>query len=269
MLPTTGYAIVRFPQPTGTDDHESSSYLLLAAGFHSRTHKHADDLTICWYDRAREILIDSGRYGYVDPLPKDSPQRLLGYFYASKERQYVESTRAHNTVECDGKDHSRRDRVPYGSALTAAEERDGHFQICATVNHEVWRHERKIIFRPRDWLYVVDTVAATDQRPHDFRVWWNLPAELPPHVVERSTLAAAMPGQAENLRIVELNGAEAIAPVSGQTEDMRGWRSRQDLQLTPSWSTGFEVAGVRDYQFRTLFSFGSVQTSLPDNPFTP
>jgi hypothetical protein len=54
VLPEAGYAVVRAPQPHGTHDHDTAGYLLLAAGFHSRAHKHADDLTICWFDRGRK-----------------------------------------------------------------------------------------------------------------------------------------------------------------------------------------------------------------------
>ena len=46
-------------------DFDKASYLAQQAGFHSRTHKQADDLSFIWYDRGTEILIDAGRYGYL------------------------------------------------------------------------------------------------------------------------------------------------------------------------------------------------------------
>src|SRR5699024_7790375 len=110
-----GYAFVRSPAPQGPGELAASGYLAFSAAFHSRAHKHADDLNLVWYDRGTEILVDSGRYGYGNLLPTDSPLRKKGFYYGSEERQYVEGTRAHNTIEMDGEDQERRNREPYGS----------------------------------------------------------------------------------------------------------------------------------------------------------
>ena len=269
VLPSSGYAIVRYPQPQGTEDHETAGYLLFAAGFHSRTHKHADDLTFTWFDRGREILIDSGRFGYIGLLPKDSPQRLQGYFYGSPERQYVESTRAHNTIEADGTDHVRRDRAPYGSAIVDAQEIDGHFRLRGAVNHGTWQHQREIIYRPHHWLLVTDVVTSLDDQPHDFRAWWNLPLELPPVGVDGApAFRVELAGPDDALWVVELNGATPIAPVSGGRDPLRGWRSRYDTEFEPAWSFGFLAEQRREYTFRTLFSFGRSQpTGVVEHPF--
>jgi hypothetical protein len=269
VLPESGYAIVRSPQPQGTEDHEGASYLLLAAGFHSRTHKHADDLTFTWFDRGHEILIDAGRYGFVKLLPADSPLRQQGYFYGAPERQYIESTRAHNTIEVDGADHVRRDRKPYGSALIDAEERDDHFRMRAGVDHGLWRHRRTIVFKPSQWLYVVDDVRAEDGADHDFRAWWNLPEQVRPRVADDGGLGIDVPGVDETLWVSDLaGGSSLIAPVTAARDPFRGWRSRYDLEFTPAWSTGFEVESVREYTFRTLFSFGDRPATRPfENPF--
>ena len=269
VLPDSGYAVIRSPQPTESLGHEASSYLLLAASFHSRTHKHADDLTITWFDHGHEILIDAGRYGYVDLLPKDSPFRLEGYYYSSAERQYVESTRAHNTVEADGRDQVRRGREPYGSAIGRAEERNGYYRVDAEVDHGGWLHHRDIVFRPGHWLLVTDVLTARDDAPHDFRQWWNLPEEIVPTPTESGGLAVELPGSTSALWVVERSGSALIAPVTAQREPvLRGWRSKHDLQFTPAWSTGFEAIGVRAKEFRTLFCIGDEAPTGPfDHPF--
>jgi glycosyltransferase involved in cell wall biosynthesis len=266
VLPKSGYAVVRSPQPTGVDDHGGASYLLLAAGFHSRTHKHADDLTVTWFDLGSEILIDAGRYGYDDPLPRESPLRKQGFFYAAPERQHVESTRAHNTLETDGRDHQRRGRQPYGSALVKTEERDGHFRLIAQVDHGRWHHHREIILCPGQWLYVVDTVHSQDRAAHDYRLWWNFPAEVRMHQVGSSALRVDL-ASPETLHVCDLAGGNLITPVRGQRDPLRGWRSRRDREFTPAWSTGFEVIAVRDWVFRSMFHFGEPAHDEPDHPF--
>jgi hypothetical protein len=264
VLPEAGYAIVRSPQPTGTEDHEDAGYLLLAGGFHSRAHKHADDLSIIWFDRRREILVDAGRYGYVhELLPPDHPLRRRGFYYSAPERQYVESTRAHNTAEADGLDHRRLGRRPYGSAISGARERDGHFQIRAVVNHGTWRHRREVVFRPGRWMLVTDVVTGLDRRRHDFRVWWNFPYELRPRPIEVGRLAIDVPDSDDTLWVTELGGNRTIPVVAGRRDPMRGWRSKVDLEATPAWSTGFHTSRVRRHTFRTLFHFGPEPRRAP------
>ena len=269
VLPQTGYAVVRSPQPTTTDDHLRSSYLFLQAGYHSNTHKHADNLSITWFDREREILIDAGKFGYLHrQLTADDPMRRRGFMYSAPERQYVETTQAHNTVAADGQDHGRYGRKPFGSALSGGQERSGHFRIQAVVDHGTWRHRRDIILRPGRWLLVTDTVDALDRRRHDFRVWWNLPADLRPRSAGAGRLRVDWPGAGEPLWITELNGSPTIAPVSGQTKPLRGWRSRGDRQFTPAWSTGFQAADRSRHVFRTLFHFGTEpRTTAFPHPF--
>src|SRR5699024_9968230 len=90
VLHDSGYAFVRSPQPQLPEKRSQSGYLAFQAGFHSRAHKHADDLTFTWFDRGREILVDSGKYGYEQLLPPDAPERKMGFYYGAPERMYVE-----------------------------------------------------------------------------------------------------------------------------------------------------------------------------------
>lgn len=268
-LPDAGYAFVRSPQPQDELDHEASAYLSLFAGFHSRSHKHADDLSITWFDRGQEILIDAGRYGYVDLLPKDSPLRLEGFYYSAPERQYVESTPAHNTVQVDGVDHARRGRKPYGSGIESAEERDGHFHVSGRVDHGHWTHSRRVVLLPHRWLLVVDNVDATDGSDHRFDVWWNLSGVLDPRPSEAGSCALSfdLPGSTERLWMRGFSGADLVPPATGQRDPLRGWRSQQDREFTPATSVGYRAGGER-HTFVTLLAFGKeCPTDVPPHPF--
>lgn len=268
-LPDSGYAFVRSPQPQRAEEVLDAGYLTLMGSFHSRTHKHCDDLSITWFDGGTEVLVDAGRFGYLDQLPPDSPLRSRGFFYARPERLYVESTRAHNTIEVDGIEHDRVRREPYGSALTGGERRDGVFRVSARVDHGPWRHARVLTFAPGRWLLVTDTVESGDGRPHDFRAWWNLPDELAePHLVG-SRLSFERPEGRGRLHVVGLDDAEWDPPVSAQDEPLRGWRSMTDYELTPSWSTARVASQRTHHVFRTLFSLTDEPlTAVPDHPFT-
>ncbi|GIL34740.1 heparinase II/III family protein [Phycicoccus sp. DTK01] len=265
VLPEAGYGIVRSPQPRSRDDHSSAGYLTLAATFHSRAHKHCDDLSLTWFDGGQELLVDSGRYGYLDPLPPDSPQRRQGFFYARPERQYVESTRAHNTVQMDDTDHERRDRTPYGSGISAGEEREGVFRLRGEVRHTRWRHERSVTFKPGSWLLVEDVVSAAED--HDFTTWWNLSEALGDPAVDGSTLSFGLSGQERRLYVESLSQDVLVPVVKGQEEPLRGWRAAVDYEFTPIWSFGYRTAQVREHTFVTLLSLGSPLGGRPTSPF--
>lgn len=253
LLKESGYGIVRSPQPQSTDDHLSSGYLTVMGAFHSRAHKHCDDLSITWFDAEHELLIDAGRFGYLDPLPADDPLRERGFFYGREERIYVESTQSHNTVQADGRDHERRARQPYGSAILSGDRRDGVFNIVAQVDHGFWLHRRDVSYKPGAWLAVDDDVSSRDGESHDYTVWWNLAPSLTGPEVCEGRVTFALP----NGRLLQIDipaGTTLIDPVYGQTEPLRGWRSTIDYEFTPAWSLGFSVTAQGSRSLRTVMT---------------
>jgi hypothetical protein len=136
------------------------------------------------------------------------------------------------------------------------------------VNHGHWRHRREIILRPGRWLLVTDTAESRDGRPHDFRVWWNLPEGLRPVADGTGRLRLGWPDSGDFLWITELNRSATVTPLSGHRKPLRGWRSRGDRQFTPSWSTGFQALNRKKHVFRTLFHFGAEPRTTPfQHPF--
>ena len=265
VLSESGYAIVRSPQPQGRDDHRRSSYLTVAAAFHSRAHKHCDDLSLTWFDEGQELVIDSGRYGYLDPLPANSPDRNKGFFYGRPERQYVEGTVAHNTVQMDDADHERRNRQPYGSGIVSGEERDGHFRVYGKVPHVGWTHERTVTFLPGQWLHVEDRVVSPEQ--HDFTVWWNLAETLTVGRLTDDVLTFGLSDSGRELHVQSLNGDEMVPLVKGQEEPLRGWRAAMDYEFTPVWSFGHRARQTSNHTFVTLMNLGDPLEGKPASPF--
>lgn len=237
VLKETGYAICRTPAPSGPGQLTGCSYLALAAGFHSRAHKHCDDLSLVWWHEGVEILVDGGRYGYGPQLPPGSPLRAQGYYYADPVRQFVESVWAHNTVAVDGKNHDRR-RSPYGSGLISASSDNGLFRIVAEVPQTGWRHTRELLYEPGRRLSVVDTVAAEDNEPHDYSVHFNINGDL--SVVEAGKNRFAIELQGQTIAVVSSDAAEATSTVlRGSETPFKGWRSIVDRSLVPTWFMSF------------------------------
>lgn len=256
VFPAAGYAFVRDPQPVSVDDHERPAYLALSAAFHSRAHKHADDLNFVWSDHGQEILVDAGRYGYGELLPPNDPKRLDGYYYGVPERQYVESTIAHNTVAVDGDNHERRTRDPYGSGLRECAQVGDHYELNAEAPHGHWHHQRRLSMSPQKWLIVEDFVQSLNGKPHDFRSWFNLPGELKMVVHDELTVRFDGGLLPMPLWIRGWGDLELIVPVSGQTDPLRGWRSLKDRSLEPTWSMGYSLNGEYENLIVVTFNFG-------------
>ena len=236
-----GYAFVRSPQPQLVGELADTGYLAFNAGFHSRAHKHADDLNVVWFDRGHQILTDAGRFGYGDLLPADSELRKEGFYYSSPERQYVESTIAHNTLMMDGENHRRVRRTPYGSALGECVAKSGRFDLSGRVRHTDYVHRRRIIYVPGEELRLLDAVHSAKEESREAIVWLNINGAFELADVSGGTVKMTLDDAEHPLSLTLSGPGKLVAPVRGQKLPMRGWRSRVDRDLEPTWSIGFRV----------------------------
>ena len=149
------------------------------AAFHSRTHKHADDLSFLWDDRVALVLVVSGRYGYVGKAEQGSRLWKDGFWYSDPNRVYCESTRAHNTVEIDGRNYVRKGAKPYGSAIKrCGSVGELFYSECEVKHFKSIRHVRLLIFKPSEWLVVCDWLHDNIEAEHDYRQWFHFAPEL-------------------------------------------------------------------------------------------
>ena len=179
VFPESGLAVLRSGWP-GPESFEQASYLAQQAAFHSRTHKHADDLSFIWYDRGTEILIDAGRYGFLGRTETGSDLRNGGFWYSDPKRIYVESTHSHNTVEIDGMSFDRRKSPPYGSAIEGWGETPEGLLFVETraPQFETMHHARLLVLNPAEWLLVYDRVWDDAPGEHDYRQWFHFAPDL-------------------------------------------------------------------------------------------
>ena len=277
VFPASGYASLRDRWPA--HDLRSQAALIHACAFHSRVHKHADDQAVLWFDRGHELLVDAGRYGYHGRTERDSELFRRGFWYSDPWRVYVESTRAHNTVEIDGRSYDRT-REPYGSGIRGGGALLGLRWSLGVVPQGDVEHQRLLLWQPGEWLLVLDALDDATGAPHAFAQRWNLAPEL--------DLVAAAAGEEDDgtlcfrhpeiglpLRATDLAGVTAIAPVRGQEEPERlGWISRQDRAVEPLWTFGLGVEGAPSARFATLLHFSEQPALEPaavvaPGPFGP
>lgn len=231
----------------------NKSYLAQQAAFFSRTHKHADDLTISWYDKGRDILIDAGKYGYEGRTKSSSEAFRQGFWYSNPERQYIEKTRAHNTVEIDGRDFLRKDREPFGSALIDGGEQSGVYYALSEVNEfETINYQRLLLFKPGEWLVVIDNLDDSNDKTHNYKQWFHLAGDLSSTKVGNE-FNIQVDGSA--LSVYQLADGKSVGPINGQTNPyLQGWYSPETYKLLPNDAIAYEATGS-DVEFATVFSF--------------
>ncbi|MBK0330728.1 heparinase II/III family protein [Brachybacterium sp. MASK1Z-5] len=244
-LPDSGWAFVRSPSEDSASEPGGESYLAFHAGFHSRSHKHADDLSLCWSEGLVNILVDGGKFGYGAVLPRDSDLRRNGFYYADPRRQYIESTRAHSTVLLDGVDHDRVHRKPYGGGDVQAGLRSGRFTLSGTAPHGTWTHRRLIGFRPGRKLTVRDTVRLHDGQAHRMESRFLIDGRFSMRMVD-GVVEMCREDAGVVLRIQGHDALERVPDVAlGWPDPLEGWRSESDGEVTPCWSIVFRAECVK------------------------
>lgn len=260
-----GYAFARLKGSDGND-----AYLAQIASFHSRVHKHADDLSFIWYDHGRDILIDPGRYAYTEKTPPGSDLYREGFWYSDRKRIYVESTRAHNTVEIDGRSFPRYGVKPPGSALRYAGEQAGlAVTDCSAWHFRAVRHRRRLIMAPGHFLMVLDWLYDRSGKSRDYRQWFTFDPSW--SLVVDGSLVRGKSIDGKHASSLSLIGASVVpeprlsAIMRGQVEpELQGWFSDRPYSLKPTSCFNLHVKKAGPTIFATVFTFGDTLCIDPD-----
>ncbi|MGP5553447.1 heparinase II/III domain-containing protein [Psychrobacter celer] len=256
-----GYFIVRNGINQKDSKFQDYSYLAQTAAFHSRTHKHADDLSFVWYDRSRSILIDAGRYGYVGKAEIGTELWKQGYWYTHPHRIYCESTRAHNTLEFDGKNYPRKGVKPYGSAIGRSKVYDNGLTVLETEtkNFKTIRRVRVIIYLPNQWLITFDWFKDNLNENHSIRQWFNFAPDI--RTKKNGNSYEAKFNDGEELYISNLlDGVEASKVMRGvESPRLQGWYSASEKDFVPIDSFNYKLEGSSSASIATLFTFSNIK----------
>lgn len=233
------------------------SYLAQQGGFHSRTHKHADDLSFIWFDRGRDLLVDSGRYGYLGKVGAGSRLSKEGFWYSDPNRIYCEKTKAHNCLEFDGRDFPRRGAKAYGNAIKRVRKNDGVIAIESEIRpFKGVRYNRVLFLCPGHWLLVLDWFKDAFGLKHDVKQWFHLAPDLKAQLGLNDYIAQ-LPKSGESLRVIPLfeNMQASQLYLGEDSPDMQGWWSPKEREILPNYAFNFSLAGPSHGALATLFSF--------------
>jgi hypothetical protein len=227
LFSEAGYAIARSLPPISA---EKSSLIFMTAAYHSKSHRHSDDLSFVWMENGNWILQDTGRYSYGD----------------GKRRLYTRSTRAHNTIEIDSKSYSRHPKYAYGSAIKEATKKQWGFELSGHLWHKDMKafHARRVLYRPNDWLIVIDRVKNKYESERKWTLWYNFNEMISIRQDGDSIQADLEDDLTLSTKATSTFKNCIIKIVNGQTEPrLQGWRAIKFRSLIPRSSLGYSFKG--------------------------
>lgn len=213
----TGFGIVK----------AGGGYLSVAAGYHPYGHKQADELTFELYDRGRQIVTDTGRYGAARQRTDPAKARALAF---------TKNSQAHSVLVVDDVSYPVAAYKPYGSGIQARGAGAGWYAIQGTnplVANQGVRHTRWFLYRPGQALVVVDRVTAS--RSHTYTRYF----QFQPGISVRPSGAAlrlAAPGFSGSLYDAPGHGQTGRAIATGRRAPLAGYTRSPLLGFTTSAS---------------------------------
>lgn len=219
----SGFAALR----TGWE--KDDAWVLMDAAPFGRAHQHEDKLSVLLYANGKFLLTEGGNYAYDE----------------SEMRNYVLSTRSHNTVRVDGQDQNRRKTYAWKEDdIKKKSNLDTHFSekwdYAKSVYDEGYGeaqdktpvHERSIYFyrdKSNPILIAVDCLSDVQDAAatHTWDVLWHVDS-----AVEEKT--------AEHTRFADADMAWSV----GDTTVITG-------QETPEWQ-GFIATGTKQGMYRAV-----------------
>jgi hypothetical protein len=240
------------------------SYLAFNGSFHSRQHKHADDMNFQLFHKGVGLLTDAGTYTYQYDLP---------------ERIFIESTRAHNCLEIDGHNYSRYMNDVFGNAIENVSQIGDCIVIessierrklvpCHLPNNNIKtadsidiniKHRRLLVYHPDNFILIVDILNSNED--HEYTQWFNLYPELSATTVESQILLSIDSGKAIAM-------VENVYPENSETKiyngvekpRLQGWICRNGHSLERTNSIGISNTG-KDSIIATVINLDAVGNS--------
>ncbi len=231
--PTTGPSIIypmsgRLYSRSGWD--ATAQWSAFDLGPWGLGHQHNDKLHLSIHAHGRDLLVDSGRYGYKDYSSLDPTNR----------RAYVRRSWGHNVILVDGQSQSDGpEETEYPLEAWRYSLADDHDFAWGTLP-EGWYggitgvHERAIFYiREKCWI-VLDSITVAEPKP--MQALWHLHPDCTA-AVSGGSVVTTDAGQG-NLRIALLAGntsAHQVEIVKGRiAPTLQGWYSPKTSHFVPS-----------------------------------
>lgn len=231
----SGYAVIRSDWAVPED----RAHMLFFTAMHHASgigHKLPDDLSFEWFVDGRRILSNAGKYSYnVDDF-----------------RHFVQSRRAHNTVDFEGRETPVHSKLAYGSGIVDSRREGEVFHVAGEVEHGLAEahHRRELYYLPDRWLLVRDTISVGEPGP--VTQWFHFDPGFELSEDDDLVLASDKEG---SLYVRNLSGGTERRLVRGRREpSIQGWVTEDYNNMIPRFALGFS-GDSSDTTFLTAFAF--------------
>lgn len=180
------------------ENYTQATWTMFKAGYLSKTHKHADDLSFMLYSKGYDIFVDPGWYNYMS---------------GDKYRDYFVSSHAHNTVIVDNKTYSPTVENSYKTGIFSYEEANDWDKVLAFNNMYEGVQIDRHFFYGGDTIVVVDDIQSDSF--HDYSQLFHLSEYM---TIESSTdteVVASIGNSGYKIRIRQLGNAPSLSVING------------------------------------------------------
>ncbi|MDN3233466.1 alginate lyase family protein [Priestia megaterium] len=239
IFPEGGYAILR----NKWEFDEKTVQSVFYSSFHSRVHKHHDDLSVTIFGHNQPILVDSGKYNYV---------------YDSSERQYVISTKAHNTVVVDN-ENPNTSRNNIGKSGLTGYYLDKNFSFVSGTHclYPGVIHQRLFLYlKPFDFV-IIDNLLG--YKEHSFEQNFHFDPSVICKCRNNTVTGYIEEKPVISLKQLHRSNDTSINLLKGVEENLLGWVSQSYAEFEPTFCATSHQSGS-EARFATHVSLN------PSNP---
>lgn len=208
VYPKSGYYFGR--SSWEKDSYTHSTWAMFKAGYLSKTHKHADDLSFMLYSKGYDIFVDPGWYNYMS---------------GDKYRDYFISSHAHNTVIVDDKSYSPTVENSYKTGIFSYKEGDAWDEVLAYNNmYEGVSIDRHFVYGG-DTIIIIDDIQS--DIPHEYSQLFHLSEYMTIEASSDKEVIAAIGDSGFKVRIRQLGNSPSLNVVNGSDSNAQyGYLSR-------------------------------------------
>ncbi len=221
VYPDSGYAVLR----NQWEINNNTVQVVFHASFHTKTHKHHDDLSFIVYGHKQPLLIDTGKYNYN---------------YHDPKRSYVVSNQAHNTICVDDRDTDIHPKNVGKSGLTYY-----YFSVnfsCICGAHALYAdviHQRILLYFKPNNIVVLDLLDSSSK--HKYEQVFNFHPSLT--CISNNNIISASKDDKGALDLSPLYDINKTHLYNASEDPLRGWCCPEYSSLVPCWSAAYVAYG--------------------------
>lgn len=196
VYPESGYYFGR--SSWEESDYSAATWTMFKAGYLSKTHKHADDISFMLYSKGYDVLVDPGWYNYMN---------------GNKYRDYFVSAKSHNTLIVDGKTYSPTVENNYKTGIFSYNIGDNWDEVIAYNNMYEGVQIDRHFFYGGDVIVLIDNIKSDVE--HEYSQLFQLSEYMKIESGDDQELIAAIGDTGYKLRIRQFGDIPSLNIING------------------------------------------------------